>query len=65
MEINNTMNEQEENKIFARAVVSDAKGFYRVRHLRLTEEKYKKLEGRLNTTDEKGYTLKKLEKMFE
>lgn len=64
MEIDNTMNKQE-SKIFARAVVSDFNGFYRIRHLRLSEEKYKKLEGRLNTTDEKGYTLKKLEKMFE
>ena len=55
---------QEDNKIYARAVVSDSNGYYRVRHLRLTEEKYKKLEERLNTTDEKGYTLEKLERMF-
>jgi hypothetical protein len=65
MEIDNSMNKKEENKTFARAVVSDSSGFYRIRHLRLSEEKYKKLEGRLNTTDNKGYTLHKLEKMFE
>lgn len=53
-----------EEKIYARAVVSDSNGFYRIRHLRLSEEKYNKLEKRLKTTDEKGYTLEKLEKIF-